>query len=238
MDQIKLRFTAGRIEIVGGLPMVVVPFIKVQGNRLIEMDLSNAGPFFMCCLLDPTTVVSQIMVRTLGRTVVNEIKAMRSLQFDDGQLFRSLVTSGRFYEHMQSVFPKSGIQYSDRTEAKNHTIEILFVKGLPHNSREVQAIKQEFPNVYSATEIINRGDHHRLADTIDQVQSHVIGDYIAPRLRRELPQLKIYTRYDAVLLGVTPVSNGRFIDRAGAVITEEMQRVTGLTPQGRVKYVS
>ena len=182
----KRNKTNGRLDSnLTSLPNYLKPFIINQrGEDLIHIDLKNSQPFFFYTLLknDP------------------------SINKDELELYRSLVTSGNLYEYMIEEYSKTSTPQSfllkTPVEKRDYIKKIIF-KIFYSKNESYEKYKtffgSMFPTILEHINLKNKIKHNTMAIQLQTMESFTIIDKILIPLQNEgvLP----FTIHDSFLVG-------------------------------------
>jgi hypothetical protein len=212
------------------LPSELVQHLTINDKPFSELDLSNSQPFFSACLFSATPEIQHIISNTLYILTKN----MRLAEKQDVILYRSLVSSGTFYNYMEDQFNKAGLKFADRGELKKQLFIVFFGKNSAiHYSQTVKIFASLFPDVYSLFEEIKRKEHNRLAILLQRIESYVILQRVTPEIIKRYPGLPFLTKHDSLLPSGLMVTNQ--VDEICKLMIDTITEVTGLTPTIKVK---
>jgi hypothetical protein len=218
------------------LPKELLPHITINGNHLIEMDISNSQPFFSSCLFEPTKEIEDVIRNYLGESFIIFIKSLNLSNYEDVILYRSLVQTGKFYEHMMNKFKENNIPYTDRSDVKEQLFVVLFGKPTAYRyNPAAKLFKEEFPNVQILFDHIKKKNKNRLAILLQRIESYVMLEKVAVTIAKELPDLPFLTRHDSILPIKLFVAGSGNTEKIRIILVNTIKEVTGMIPQGRMK---
>ncbi len=237
---IKVNSTNNRLDSnITNLPKELLKHISINGQPLIEMDISNSQPFFSICLFNPTPEIDNVIKKFLDRDYPMVAKILYLADNEDVKRYRSLVLSGKFYEHMMKRFTAAGISFKDRKEAKEKVFIVFFGKLNAHRwDGAAKVFKKEFPTVYQAFTLIKTKNYNRLAILLQRIEAFVILDKVAEKINEELPELPFLTRHDSILpfkQTFYTINRPEMTERVRKIMVDTIAEVTGNIPQGRMK---
>ncbi|MEX1011065.1 MAG: hypothetical protein WDZ29_03305 [Balneolaceae bacterium] len=226
---------------VTNLASELLPYIHIDGNSFVEIDIRNSQPFFVISLFNPTPEIEQLIDDYLGEGLTSYIRSLEAIEREDVQKYISLVTSGKFYEYMAEVFRENGIPVTDRKEVKVEIFRTCFFgsrntykfKDGEYDSARV--FKKTFPTIFRLFYRIKEQDTNRLAVLLQRIESYTMLERVVSRFEAELPGLPILTRHDSLLIPKSGLlGNGKNLDKALDIFTTGVQDTTGVLPQGRM----
>lgn len=216
------------------LPGELVQHLTIDGKPLTELDIRNSQPFFAACLFNPTPEILNIMNRVLGHRLTILAISLQISEQKDVKLYRSLVTSGEFYEYMMNKFKENGILFKDRQDFKEQLFTIFFGEiSAKRFSKAVRLFAKEFPNVQILFETIKRDQYNLLAILLQNIEAYVILDHVAQNILSELSGLPFITKHDSLLPAGILASDQP--DKVKEIMLSTIEKVTGLMPQVRIK---
>ena len=106
------------------------PFLRVNGEALVNLDVKNSQPYLSTILLTNPGKVSFLVKNTAFAFMLLSLKVSLS---EDVKKYISLVNSGQLYEYLMSEFAKEGLELT-RSETKTQVLRILFAcNRMPRN---------------------------------------------------------------------------------------------------------
>jgi hypothetical protein len=183
-------------------------------------------------LSDSSIIDSQLnidsisIVKEFDYFMLLEIKTMvRDMRFDT---YIEQVTSGTLYDYLKAAFERIlGYEMVDRKEVKTAVFQVLFT---PNNfigqkqARPKKLFKELFPEVYGLLNRIKKKDPTTLPRLLQQIESYVMLHVVAKRMRREHPNVPIFTVHDSIM---TTISNQFIVEQ---IMQEELTRIVGYAP--------
>ncbi len=219
---------------VTNLPSELIQHLTINGHKLIEMDISNSQPFLAATLFNPTPEIKAVIKRYLGQRLIINIESLQLFDCKDVKRYRSLVTSGKFYEYMVEKFDENNIPHQGRKDVKTQMFVVFFGKSNAYRYNDgAKVFRKEFPNVQRVFDMIKQKQSNRLAILLQRIESSIMLDEVAREINKQIPQLHILTKHDSIL----PMQ--LFVDgecrQARQIMVDVIEKITGLTPQGRMK---
>lgn len=222
--------TAGRYHSnLTNFPSNLRPYIRINGQALLNIDIKNSQPYFLTILLtDPGKAIPYI--RSPKFALIS--KRLKKLNTKDVRLYASLVKTGQLYEYMQGQFKEYNLNYT-RDEAKDKIFKILFSRNSIHNKQK-EIFKQEFPNVYKRvcelkgydkSKVIFEG-YERLSVLLQTIESHLILNTILPRIYSEYPKTIAVSIHDSIMTGI--LTND--IKNVESIMNSELTEFVGISP--------
>jgi len=124
------------------------PFLRINGEPLANIDISNSQPFLSTILLTNPGKVSWMTKNPDFALLLQSLKVSLS---QDVKKYISLVISGQIYEYLMTEFSKEGLELT-RDETKLQVLRILFARNrMPQdatNRKAKQIFKDRFPKVH------------------------------------------------------------------------------------------
>jgi len=233
---IKVSKTNGRLDSnFTRLPSELLQHLSIDGNPLFELDIRNSQPFFAAALLNPTPEIIDLMNKVLGRSFTIYAKFLHISECEDVKLYRSLVTSGKFYDpFMMEKFKEHGIYFKNRDDLKKQLFVVFFGKIHAYKySPAAKLFKSIFPNIQILFNAIKKDKHNCLAILLQKIESYTILERVAKNILSECPEQPFITRHDSLLPSGIMVCND--VDKVKKIMLKTIQEVTGLIPQVRIK---
>jgi hypothetical protein len=218
------------------LPKELLPHITINGEHLIEMDISNSQPFFSACLFNPTPKVEQVMEEYLGKSLIMVVKSLTLYDYKDVKTYCSLVISGKFYEYMMDKFKENNIPFENRSDVKDQLFVVLFGKiNADKYSPTAKLFKKEFPNVQRLFDLIKKKNHNRLSILLTRIESYVMLKEVAKSISKELPEQPFLTKHDSILPIKLYVVGSNNTDKINKIFIKTVNEITGNIPPGRMR---
>ncbi len=216
------------------LPGELVQHLTIDGKPLTEIDIKNSQPFFAACLFNPTPEILNVMNRVLGHRLTILAISLQISECKDVKLYKSLVTSGEFYNYMMNKFKENGILFKDRQDFKEQLFTIFFGEiSAKRYSKTVRLFAKEFPNVQILFETIKKDEYNLLAILLQNIESYVILDNVAQKILFELSGIPFITKHDSLL--PAGILSSDKPDQVKKIMLSTIKEVTGLMPQVRIK---
>ena len=226
--------TSGRFHSnVTNCPKGFRPYLRVNGEPLINIDVKNCQPYLSTIILTDPLKASTFAENPAFAMVLQTLKVSHQ---QDVKTYISLVINGTFYEYLMSEFASEGL-HLDRSETKRQVLRILFARNRtpkdPTNRKARDIFKLRFPTVhriFSKVRGSNRGDKFtsfkRFAILLQRIESYLMLDVVLKRIYRELPDVVAITIHDSIMTGV--MTNN--VEAVKTILIEEMTNVVGFWP--------
>jgi len=246
----------GRIHTnITNLPKVLRRFLSWEGERLIEIDISNAQPFFLNELLidysyndqrilDSTrnfqntdefyTEIQNTTVQCTDKTNPNPCTSPYVVDFFDQHYIEHTV-SGSFYDMFQEHLNFSmSLDYS-RAQVKTVVMGIFNGdESRRYYDRWVGSEAKIFENLFSNTLNVIREwkveDHKRLSNKLQRIEADLMIKGVFRRILQQNPHVPIYTIHDGLL---TIPAHAVYVE---SVIRDECAKVFGIVPKIIIKH--
>lgn len=225
------------------LPGYLMKYLHIDGQPFIEMDITNSQPFFATALFNPTPEIQEVMEDYLPDSLFMSIKPLLSIERQDVKLYRSLVSTGKFYEHMAQQFREHGLtEFADRKQLKKYLFKSVFF-GNAHTHKfkgkdgePARVFKELFPTVYKVFTRIKWKRHNRLPILLQRIESFTMLERVVKGIESKHPDMDMLTKHDSILPVrlVVPNEPG-VLESVREIMMETITEVTGLVPQGRIK---
>ena len=162
------------------------------------------------------------------------VKSEESLTGIGFQGFIDCVCKGELYPFIQQeVKARTGVDITNKKKLKAVVFTAFFTDnrfiGQPE-AEPKRIFRDLFPEVYKVYAKIKRGDSTILPRLLQTIESKLMLDRVAERIRTEYPKMVIYTIHDSI---ACLVGNEHYVAR---VMKEEMQKAIGVTPTVRFEY--
>lgn len=150
-------------------------FLKIDGEDLVEIDISNSQPLFLAHLMKKTLTIKEL------------INPEFSKYFD-------LVEKGLLYEE---IMDKSGINC--REDVKIIMYRVLFGRN-GEVATENKIFSSIFPEVFSFIKKYkkDRNNHKSLSHKLQQLESEFIFNNVISYIMNTHPEIKLFTVHDSI----------------------------------------
>lgn len=210
--------TAGRLHTpITQLKSELRKFLRVDGEILYSVDISNSQPFLLQSLLDVKLFESCSMAERIKKVNPSvNIEELKSLidsvsSKEDVVKFRQIVTSGSFYKEFGSLLKSCGeLDDVPDKELKENVKKIIFVTFFSRNTaiRKNSVIKifeRVFPNVYKIIRKIKIDKHNSFAIVLQNLEADIILNNVCKELNINNPEVPIFSLHDSV------VTTGKYV---------------------------
>ncbi len=233
--------TSGRFHSnVTNCPKGFRPYLRVNGEPLINIDVKNCQPYLSTIILTDPLKASTFAEKPAFAMVLQSLKVSHQ---QDVKNYISLVINGTFYEYLMSEFASEGL-HLDRSETKRQVLRILFARNRNPkdvtNRRAREVFKLRFPTVhriFSKVRGNERGDKFtsfkRFAILLQRMESYLMLDVVLKRIYRELPDVVAITIHDSIMTGV--MTNN--VEAVKTILIEEMTNFVGFRPNVNLEGV-
>ena len=226
---------------VTSLPRRLRANLTVDGQRLVNIDISESQPLFMGMAI-ATNQARQGEGREAGGGEAGTHTPASPFMLDNvmldsdtllgGEIERNRLPSDlRRYVELcearglyQAVADRLG---KTRDEAKQSVMVVFFDKSCHHNKAS-SVLEELFPAVMLAVQRIKRSDYRRLAHFAQRIESAFMFGRVVPRIMKLRPDLFLATIHDSIL---TTTKEGAFVQ---GVMHDEFRHL-GLSPQVKVE---
>lgn len=206
------------------------PFLRYQGQELVQVDIANSQPFFFNFLLPEMWPHKGIETDNNNDNMrgKREKKKKRRISatpdYSDIESYRARTQSGKFYDHLLAELNRSkGTNYT-REEFKPTAFgKIFFCKRESNfHYKESKIFKEIYPNVFKVILREKLHDHRELALKLQRAEAEIMIEKIAIPLAEEIP---IFTIHDSImttpqhLARVTKFIQKTFAEELGIVPT-------------------
>ena len=220
-------------------------FIRLQGQKVVAVDISNSQPTLLTVLLDlgfwentgalkssdiPYLNLHNIFIDQQHRTTL--IKLLNNVQDNDiarneVEQLRNIVASGTFYDSFCALLKsKLGIEY-DREAVKPMVFTMLFTSnrfiGQPEAAPK-RVFRDMFPNIYAVISCIKRKAPANLPTILQRIESYLMYYKIVPAIAISMPDTPIVPIHDSIA-----VAKGNEAE-IEAIIREELGACLGFVP--------
>jgi hypothetical protein len=222
-------------------------YLAVDGERLVNVDISEAQPLFMGLAL--AGVESGEQADGQGQEAGGREGGKREGRcgaplhmMDNTMMDKDTLLGGGFDRERLPADLRRYIELCEarglyqtvadclgktRDEAKHSVMVVFFDKPWHHNA-VTAALDQLFPNVMEAMRRMKQGNYPRLAHFAQRIESAFMFGRVVPRIMALRPDLFVSTIHDSIL---TTAVNAQFVRR---IMLDEFARL-GLSPQVEVE---
>jgi hypothetical protein len=235
----KVNDTNGRLDSnFTNLPGYLMKYLSIDGRPFIEMDITNSQPYFAGALFNPSPEILAIIEDYLPSSAFMFVKPLLTIDRQDVKLYRSLVSTGKFYEYMAEQFREHGLEnHTDRKALKAQIFEVFFGKVYAEKWNDaVRLFKQLFPTVYKVFTRIKKKKHNRLAILLQRIESYTMLERVVKGIEKKHPDLNILTKHDSILpVWLLVPEKSEVLESVRNIMVDTITEVTGLKPQGRMR---
>ena len=214
------------------------PFLRINGEPLINIDIKNSQPYLSTILLTDPGKVSWMTENPVFALLLQTLKVS---QKQDVINYIQLSVLGQIYEYLMAEFAKEGLILT-RAETKRQVLRILFARNRSPkyeiNRKARQIFKQRFPTVhriFSKVRGSERGDkfHNfsRFAILLQRIESYLMLDRILKRIYKELPGTIAVTVHDSIMTGVL-TNNVKAVCK---IMIDELTFFVGFAPKIKIE---
>jgi hypothetical protein len=233
--------TSGRFHSnVTNCPKGFRPYLRVNGEPLINIDVKNCQPYLSTIILTDPLKASTFAENPAFAMVLQTLKVSHQ---QDVKNYISLVINGTFYEYLMSEFASEGL-HLDRSETKRQVLRILFARNRSPkdetNRKAREVFKTRFPTVHRIFSKVRgnaRGDKFtsfkRFAILLQRMESYLMLDVVLKRIYRELPDVVAITIHDSIMTGV--MTNN--VEAVKTILIEELTNFVGFRPNVNLEGV-
>lgn len=174
---------------------VLRPFLRVDGQPLVEVDVSACQPLCLAVLLhdikkDILTSVPLTEEQTrLAHTLSIFPVCCASEEEDDTIRYKKDCESGKFYERMQEIC---------KVDSKSQMKKKMF-KDVFFGKRTLAGFRSLYPTMTRLIEWVKRHDYRHLSHELQRIESSIVIDDACDVMRVEHSEVPILTIHDAIL---------------------------------------
>ena len=211
------------------------PFLRVNDEPLINLDIRNSQPYLSTIVLTNPGKVAEF---AKNHKLKKLLRTLNVPQNRDVKEYVDLVVSGKLYEFFMDKFRESGFDL-DRDQTKKQICIMLFSGNWMPKNRIKRCCKEIFidcfPTVHKIFEHL-RGwekgkdrfvNYKRFSILLQKIESHLILNLILKRVRREHPGVVVLTIHDCLMVGKKSNSE---IENIHRIMIEESTSFFGYPP--------
>lgn len=218
------------------LPKELRQFIRINGKRLVNLDVKNSQPYLSTLILTDPRKVAEF---TKNPHFSMLLRSLHVIHTEDIERYVSLVIQGRLYEYLISEYESRGFAFRStdfkekRNQMKKLVLQIIYDKNV-RNPKCRRIFAELFPEVHRVFSIV-RGDvktedkfqnYKRFAILLQRIESRLILNRVLGRLSIEHPDVIAVTVHDSVMT-VADEEHVRIVHR---MMEEELQKFVGFPP--------
>lgn len=215
-------------------------FLSYNGQKLVNVDISNSQPYLLCLLLNPSfwdkNSDISLNIGMLSQNIQNMIQEEHLLEIykyvlslstcHDTALENYIQTAsqGKVYEYMQEIINKRENVNLKRDDIKTMILTTLFSKNrfMPIYKRY---FKQNFPQIYELIRLVKKENHETLACILQNIESQIILHRCCFQIWNiSNHQVPVFTIHDSIC---TTIGNGVFVKE---IMIQELTKVVGEIP--------
>lgn len=188
-------------------------FEGYKEQKVVELDLANSQPFFLCCLTPE--IIKRIIPECHSKELVDIVVKMR--QSESFRRFRASCIAGTLKADFCKIF---GSKFSE-TEIKEIIFAVMYCNYEKKNSKyrmQLDAFKNEYPDVYEALAAIKKLDWQHLKENcskrtihkgsytnasmiIQRLESRIMLLHLVPAINRDelIENMTFFTIHDSVV---------------------------------------
>lgn len=199
-------------------------YLRVDGQRLIEVDVSNCQlAIFSGILTDPKKFTSFIDEPEMQY----QLYVMDPVYEQDAVLFKSLSSEGKIYSYLANIF---GYNNNNLESIKIATYR-LFFGPTNYSLQEHITFAEKFPSVNKAMEILKKRRYNHFAILLQTIESEIIIRKTLARIYNENQDLWGISLNDSILT----IDEPRNYNTIKNILREEFEIVTGVVPTVNIK---
>lgn len=221
------------------------PYLRVNGQRLANIDIKNSQPYLSTIIL---TYPSKVAGMTKNIAFSMLLQSLKVSTNDDVKKYIKLVADGQFYEYLTGEFGKDGIELAEdpdrrRYEVKKQVLRILFAPNRQPkneiNRKCRQTFKKCFPTVHKIFSQVRGRDQgkdpfsnsNRFPILLASIESFLMLDVIMKRIYKELPGVIAITIHDSILTGILTDD----IEAVRKIMSDELTKFVGFSPRLKIE---
>ncbi|NMB82015.1 MAG: hypothetical protein GYA14_09370 [Ignavibacteria bacterium] len=199
------------------------PFLKYNGQSLVEVDIANSQPFFLNFLLIDYYSNNNSLIKSYSDIKYISYDTKNNLP-DDSKKYIDLTSKGVFYEYLMEAFNYSG----DRDKFKKMLFARVYYNDTLKGGREEWFLFQDlFPSVAEVITHHKKENYKNLAIMLQIAESDMMIYKIVPKLIEKI--IYALTIHDSYLV----IENDSA--EVKKIILNEFKNLYGLIPFVRIK---
>jgi hypothetical protein len=190
------------------LRRAVRPALRINDQALVEIDVSNAQPlllgFLVAKLLAGDWSLSQVKRLGSKGPFVDPFGGMELKRWSnevppDLLDYIGVCERGAFYQTVAEVWSTPCESRKQKNEIKRLVFRRLLFGRVAPGRRHWIAFRRRWPSVALMLDEIKRPDHGTSARACQRIESRLMIQGVADRLRRQHPEVQFQTIHDSVL---------------------------------------
>ena len=197
-------------------------FIKINNNRISEIDISNSHLYILNLILDEEFLKNlnnkNLNLKKIDNKLYNKLTNNKNyidnklipynnkyipymcgtfLEKEDVNIFRSLPFDDSIYDHLNRIIFKNT---KNRDYIKSNVMRYLNLKKYRDNNLFIRKMKEIFPSVDGIIKTINSIDEScgSLSILLQRFESFLLLEVGAKQLIKNLPNLNFFTVHDSI----------------------------------------
>jgi hypothetical protein len=205
--------------------------LRIDGQRLVNVDIVNAQPLLVSLLLHNHTNRKEKGERGGSSTITmckcDNYFENRYLQAnaDDARHYVDLCENGVFYEYVEK---HAGVVGLSRSDLKKKVFRDVFFGRSQVVTDLTRFFAAEFPTIMGVIRSVKRRDYCDAGRTLQKIESGLMIHKVCRRLMLEHPAVPVITLHDSIM--TTPEN----VELVRSVMAEEFERV-GLHPKFKLE---
>ena len=219
------------------LRRVVRPALRIHGQELVEVDVSNAQPLLLGFIVAKFFAGdwSLAQIKRLGSAcdLSDPFNGMGFTRWStnlppDLRDYLETCERGEFYGALADAWGLPCQSPKEKNEIKRLVFKHVLFGRVRQGKRHWEAFRRLWPSVAIALQLIKHGDHGTSARACQRIESQLMISGVVQRFLREHPDQLIQTIHDSVLVLPEAVEIAK-----GAILKEFA--IIGLTPSIKEK---
>jgi hypothetical protein len=191
------------------LRRAVRPALRIHGQTLVEVDVSNAQPlilgFIVAKLLAGDWSLRQVRILGLARDLRDPFHGMGFTRWSidlppDLLEYLDVCGRGEFYQAVADVWGLPCESCKEKNQIKRLVYKLILFGWVRPGKPRWLAFKRRWPSVATALEQIKQGDHGRSARACQRIEARLMIQGVVERFRRDHRDQPIQTIHDSVLV--------------------------------------
>lgn len=223
-------------------------FLSYNGQKLVNIDISNSQPYLLCLLLNPSFwdkhsdiplnigMLSQNIQDMIQKEHLSEIYhhvlSLNSCHDTSLENYIQTASQGKVYEYMQRIINRRENTNLTRDDIKTMILTTLFSKNryMPTYKRY---FRQYFPQIYSLIRLIKRKNHETLACLLQNIESNIILHRCCYKIwNASNHQVPIFTIHDSIC---TTMGNEKYVYN---IMFDTLRRSIGVPPHMKIENLT
>lgn len=184
---------------ISSLHRILRPFLRIDGQSLVEVDVSACQPLCLSVLLHDirSNVLTSVTQTEEHKQLAHQLSLFpiccASEKEDDANRYQKDCETGKFYERMQEI-----CKVANKPELKQKLFAEVFF-GKRKSGELLSGFRRLYPTMGRLIDWVKSHDYRHLAHTLQRIESSIVIDDACEVMRVQHAEVPILTIHDALL---------------------------------------